>query len=474
MKKRKRMWYTCGVLLFCLISLPMNSDLVYAATKKIEVDIPDAYKSCTFTITCEDESGTYTASLISPNGETYKCSKVSDNKLTVNVDNVHAGTWVVKVKDKEQEEIGKVKVSVTAAAQNKTDVVDNISIAKDINGLKVYLKNDSVVAEWNDDSVGNVNVKVVNLDTAETIASQTVSEKYFECPLESTVHNISVVIVPTASAGVDGAELTYKIKNDNHPDAVITFPDCQYTNQDEVVASVSLGSDYRTMVLDNNSVIQTEEKYESGNYEYHIPIDEDGIHTIEIYIIDDDGNMRSTKTDVVKDTVSPALSLNEAYDQAEVETETFDIAGTVEDYKEIEINGEKLSPATDGHFEYTLNLHLGENHIKLSAGDEAGNVTDYEMTIIRVEPQKRNNMISYLPVLGFIIVGIGYMIKKILGALKNKKRTRETLGDALGTGTDSEDDEPEEDVYGGLPRIVLPKQGAEHEQKNKGFKRKKK
>lgn len=53
---------------------------------------------------------------------------------------------------------------MSTASTKETDIVDNnISVGKDIAGLKMYFVDDTFVTEWTDENCGSVNLKVVNL-----------------------------------------------------------------------------------------------------------------------------------------------------------------------------------------------------------------------------------------------------------------------------------------------------------------------
>lgn len=89
------------------------------------------------------------------------------------------------------------------------------------------------------------------------------------------------------------------------------------------------------------------------------------------------------------------MSFDEEYDGIETTNSSFTIAGNVTNYDTFKINDSDVKVATDGHFDKECALHLGENHIKVVAADDAGNETKYEITINEVEKKVQMDPQSY-------------------------------------------------------------------------------
>lgn len=416
-----------------------GGNVVFAAEKDVKVNLKDVYANCTFIIEFEQE-GDYTTKVIAPCDErtpqekmvTYDCSVIDNSSATCTIENVEAGEWVVHVENPEVDEIGKVKVSVSSKKTQQTDIVDRIKIGKDITGLSIYFKDDNVVAEWTDDTCGNVNVTVVNLDTAEIIKSETVSGKVFECPLNEMVKNISVTVVPASSSTIEGAAITYTYAVNNYPDALVSFPDDIYTNKDVVPVHVKLGAEYSIYVEDNGNMVFERGMQSPGEYDFDIPIPDVGTNDLLFYIVDAQGNMRSTAARIVKDTVAPKLSMNENYNGKNVYEDNFEISGTVEDYDTLYVNNALAEVSTDGHFSYQCKLHLGDNIIHVKALDLAGNESEYHCSVIMSEKKSflSPSFILFLAVFA-IIVGIalfkGLSKSGFKNIFKGKKIKEETV-----------------------------------------------
>ena len=400
------------MVMLCIIGMLLGHQDIYAADKQMQVELDKDYTSCVFKLVF-DAGGEYEASLSDANDNTYEFATLDDTTMTCSLDKVQAGTYTVNISSEQKEEIGKVTLSVSTNKVSTTDIVnDNIMVGKDISGLKMYFKDDTFIAKWTDETCGAVDVKVVNLDTAETLKSEKVTDKDFECQLPEYVQRISVSIVPSSSSNIAGAELTYTFDTKNEPDATVTPPDFTKTNADKVAVKIALGDTYGVYVEDNGECVLTTDLMVRGNYDIEIPLSKDGQNDILFFIVDADGNMRSTHFAVNKDTTPPTLSLNEEYDGMEVNEQSFVIAGTVANYSTFQINDTDVDVATDGYFEYNCDLHWGDNKIHLQAEDDAGNVTQYDVVIKAVEKKSTGIDPTSVAIFVAVLIVIFSVIKK--------------------------------------------------------------
>lgn len=408
------------MILLSFILVGIGSTSVYAGEKQMQVVLDKDYEACTFNLTFE-EPGDYTAVLTNEKGDSYEYAAIDDTTMSCMVTKAKSGTWTTDITGT-QDDIGKVTLKVVTAATNDTNIVDNnISVGKDINGLEMYFKDDSFVVEWTDENCGPVNIKIVNLDTAETICNEKVSDKRYECPIPEGTSNISVSVVPSTSANIEGAALTYTYEVNNHPDATVTYPEQEITNKDKVNAEVTISQPYKVYVEVNGENAGINKNFDqAGTYEVSIPIKQDGNNEIKLYIVDNDGNMRSYPYTVIKDTVPPTLELSEAYDGMETDQEVFTISGYVTNYDTFYINEKQIKTATDGFFSYDCDLHEGMNSINVSAFDTAGNEVFYDITVTYT-PKNFNFSIGDIAAVVAAILCILYVIWK-----RNKKRKNNT------------------------------------------------
>lgn len=365
-------------VLLCLLSMKVlvRAD---AGKKTVKVNIEKEYTSCTFTVSMKDD-GNYTVSLISPDGDRYNCSPIDSQNFKCTVDSVYTGTWKVSIKNKSGD-VGRVSVSVKASRNEDHEILSDIRIGKDIVGLREYLKDDSICVEWSDTTVGNVNIRIVNLDNNQILANETVAGQYYECTIPTGVQNIAVSVVPSSSASIDGAEKTFTIFIDNHPDVSVVFPDEYFFSANSLTVKMILNKDYGYMLYDNGRLITESSIISAGTYDLEIPFSKDGEHELMVYIVDAAGNMRSYSAVFNRDTSPPYVTMEKEYNGMSVSEETLIVAGSIKDYQSLAINEKQIIPATDGHFEFTCDLHEGDNHILLTAADAAGNLTEYDMTV---------------------------------------------------------------------------------------------
>lgn len=256
--------------------------------------------------------------------------------------------------------------------------------ASDIVGLKMYFKDDSFVAEWTDTTVGKVNIEVTDEVTSESLGKENVDGRYYELPLNSNVKSIVVKIVPASSYNEKGAEKCYTYKFDNHPTATVTYEDIKITNKDSIGVHITVDDNsYKALMMDNGKEVSITEELKPGEYDFTIPT-EVGDNNFLVYLIDKNGNMRSTAGYVEKDVVAPILQLQQEYVNIATHDESIEIAGKVEDCDYFTINDAEVKVEGDHTFKYTYGLKEGLNSIDIVAKDEAGNVSAYTATVNRI------------------------------------------------------------------------------------------
>lgn len=433
-------------LLLTALLLLVPGAQTQAAEKQMQVELDKDYSSCIFKIEFE-EAGEYQAELVDANGNAHEYVRIDDTLMTCTLDKVKKGTYVTDIENENLAEVGKVTLSVTSAAEREANIVDkNIIIGKDISGLKMYFKDDTFIAKWTDETCGAVNVKVINLDTSETIKNEKVTVKEFSCALPKDVNTICVSIVPASSANITGAELTYTFQVDNYPKAEVIFPDYEKTNLQELPVKIVLEDTYSVYVENNEECVLTTDLMIAGSYDIQVPLKEDGENDIRFYIVDTDGNMRSTQAKVLKDTVAPSLSLTEEYDGMETSEENIEISGYVSNYDTFQVNDEAVETATDGYFSVNCKLHIGENKIKVFASDEAGNKTEYNIVMNAVEPQKTIDWKLILAVMTIIIAGGSSLVKKWKQKRADKISPEEIFKEPWSTATGYEEEIEESDL----------------------------
>lgn len=477
MQKKALLFIT--VAMFCL----SFSHMSYAEEKSMEIPIDDKYngEDVTFRISCDGDqklTSLYKYTLYSPSSTEYTAILQDDGAAYASIDDVSSGTWTVvvnnddavtaykaqKYKDGQQvnestpavgdiqpsesfaEEsetadedssgssadssddippIGKITTEVllnnekTVSVSESSD--DEITISQKISGLKLYFKDDSLVTEWSDANVDSANVRIFNTSTLEVYASETVSDRYLETPIPEGVKQITVSITPSTLTNIQGMEELYTIPFVNSPDAVVTYPDLQYTNQPTIAANVVLNKTYTVETYVNDSQVGINKDLAPGTHEISVPLKE-GENDISIYIVDEKGNMRSTKDVVFLDTKPPVLLVETNYDGTQTYNESISFSGKAEDYDKLTFNNKtEITPAYDGTFTVEATLVEGENKFLIKAEDNAGNVSQYTAVVTRLikkTPKYDIKMIISCAVSGAALLFL--LIQKLLRKKRNK------------------------------------------------------
>ena len=309
-KKIKLINFIFAFCMALLLSIPVN---VKAAEKNVTVTITNESKNATFTIQFAKGSD-YTISVLSPDGKSYNAEKVSKDYYKCDVSNLKAGDWTVKIESESDDEIETANVTVKRSTSTESVVDNNIRVGKDIAELNMYFVDRTFYVTWQDETVGNVNIEVVNLDNGAVLDDTSVKEMSYELELDDNVKNIQVSVVPSTSASVDGAEQVYTFAVNSDINGTVAFDDVTITNQPEINVHAALNSSYSFYAEDNGTKIYEDtELKDAGEYDIPLKLSEDGEHNLVFYLIDESGNYFSTSKTVIKDTVAPTVTLAREY-----------------------------------------------------------------------------------------------------------------------------------------------------------------
>ena len=382
-----------------------GNDLTDGPFKSVTVPITKKYERCEFNITYE-LPGKYSTTILSPKGKEYVASQNTDTLSTAIINDVEAGDWIVRIISNSGANVGRVKVNISAATK-LNQIVDEVPVAKDINGLSIYFKDDSIVAEWKDTSVGGVHAVVYNTKNQVEIANTKIpsDQMYFEAAIPEGVEQITISLVPTASENFSEAETIRTFVVNNHPNAVVNFSNIEYTNKDEYEFSVKLNDRYG-VIIENNGVEQEEiPSKDAGTYKYSAKLEE-GTNVVKVYIVDEEGNRRSSQTEVIMDTVPPTLVLNETYNDVSTYDGEWTIAGNARDFTTITVDGYEVEARANGDFDFAVPLYDGNNSIDVIVTDAAGNNVTYEAHITKMVKEEKQASQTALFKTAIIVIGM--------------------------------------------------------------------
>lgn len=399
----------------------------HAAEKTLSCSLEKQYDACEFTVTVEN-AGDYDVTITSPNKTEYTGQIIDDTSCKILAKDVNRGDWQIGVKEtpiideptettssEETSEadsvIGKVKVSVRAIdlASYK---VDDVKVAKDIVGLKMYLKDRNLEIEWANSNAGDITISVFDTQTQQQIDQKTVPETSYECAIPDNTKQVTVSIVPATSSNFDDAKTQYTISTDYDPKAEVSYETNKFTNKDTTHVIIESQDSYGFQFVCNDKIVQTVDTQPSGKYEYDIPIEE-GENNILTYIIDTQGNMKSYPLVITKDCIKPTLTLDMEYNGAQTYNTNVQFTGSVKDYDTFTINDTEQKVSGDGKFTTDYELHDGENKVVFKATDEAGNETIYNADVIKLVKEKKKfpKEAIYAIILGVVAIA-AFIYKK--------------------------------------------------------------
>jgi hypothetical protein len=144
----------------------------------------------------------------------------------------------------------------------------------------------------------------------------------------------------------------------------------------------------------------TADVYSDGSFEASLPLAE-GSNTLRVQAVDSAGNVREQMLTVIQDTLAPQLTVATSEAEAVTQAATVTLLGEVEDSQtaapSVRINGETVA-LEQGTFSYSADLTEGLNAFSIRAEDDAGNVAQREITLVRDSTAPRLDVDSPLEV----------------------------------------------------------------------------
>jgi len=434
-------------LLFSVLTLAFSIS-VYAEEleKTIEIELNKEYVQCTFYVSFEKEKCD-NVTLITPNRKEYTFTQdsINEERLKCTIKNTVIGKYKVIVKkeidssdvtendgaaqdssDEEiqisdadssseaDREIGKVTVSVQADEETTEAITDNLKLTKEIDGLKIYWIDDDIAIDWTDTTVGKVNITVFDSGNLKILGSEKVDGNSYRCPVDQSIKQITVKIVPAESTNVNGAGDEFIVDVDNHPDGEILIEPFEYVNTDTIPAVANLNESYSLLFTNNGEVVGQTDVLQPGSHDIEVPT-VIGENNVKIYIVDDAGNMRSTSVSFIKDIEPPIIKIEDDINGLATYDEMVEFNGIVTDFDTLVFRNQEIEVDWDGSFNIQASLKDGPNELELIATDLAGNQTTYTAVVTKLVVEKKE-----VPWKTIIFTGIAVLILIILFIIKKR------------------------------------------------------
>lgn len=434
-------------LLFSVLTLAFSIS-VYAEEleKTIEIELNKEYVQCTFYVSFEKEKCD-NVTLITPNRKEYTFTQdsINEERLKCTIKNTVIGKYKVIVKkeidssdvtendgaaqdssDEEiqisdadssseaDREIGKVTVSVQADEETTEAITDNLKLTKEIDGLKIYWIDDDIAIDWTDTTVGKVNITVFDSGNLKILGSEKVDGNSYRCPVDQSIKQITVKIVPAESTNVNGAGDEFIVDVDNHPDGEILIEPFEYVNTDTIPAVANLNESYSLLFTNNGEVVGQTDVLQPGSHDIEVPT-VIGENNVKIYIVDEEGNMRSTSVSFIKDIEPPIIKIEDDINGLATYDEMVEFNGIVTDFDTLIFRNQEVEVDWDGSFNIQASLKDGPNELELIATDLAGNQTTYTAVVTKLVVEKKE-----VPWKTIIFTGIAVLILIILFIIKKR------------------------------------------------------
>lgn len=424
------------ITIFFLFPLVVLAD----SEKVISVKLSKDYVSATFKVEMESSINNCTAVVVNPDGLEYEATPVNSDTWECVVNNVISGNWLIRINTLDGTDVGSVDVTVEGSKAQMVDGTSDIKVASDIVGLKVYMKDDYLVAEWSDNSCGSVRLSVADAKSLQVLDEKTVSSSepcYYEYKTSGEVE-LLITIVPSTSSNIQGASTSFSISTYYNPAASIQLEADKETNQAVTYANVTLKGTYQVMCYVNGKLYSESDLLEQGEYAFELPVSS-GNNFYDIYIVDVNHNMRSYSFSCNGDFVAPKLTVMGSSKKIEVSKEIFHLEGTISDFSKLTVNGKEVEKIyDDGVFEYDYLLHEGENVIEIDAYDSAGNVSSCSLMVVyAITDYSIYVIIGVIIVLLVLIVILSIFLIRLAIAIRNEEKNKDVNNSSVENNNES-------------------------------------
>ncbi len=119
---------------------------------------------------------------------------------------------------------------------------------------------------------------------------------------------------------------------------------------------------------------------------------------------------------MIVDTRPPSLKITNPAHGAELAQNILSLRGETDSYSEIFVNEERITVDNEGNFVTAVRIKIGENTINVKSKDTAGRVTEKDLTVVGVHPDRETQQQDILVTVGIVasVLSVGAIVLTIL------------------------------------------------------------
>ncbi len=282
-------------------------------------------------------------------------------------------------------------------------------------------RNQTITLDWSSEKQGNsYEVQVVNKE-GKTLFQDKTTEKKVRFPYTSEDKEITAFISQKIGSRVSApkqkkfqidSEYGVEILNTDITSSSTGQVKCKNDGKTKVkiwTGEEEIRGDEKEIEKDEN--IDIGEVEIEGSQIIDFPLNE--VYTyIAVSMLAADGIYYDDSLTIYRDNIAPTIKLYENLDGATVKTASVCLVGETISGAKLLLNGKEQSISEDGLFKVNVSLNYGENKIKLTAQDIAGNISERFVTIHRIRDEKlsKRNIRWQDFITLFIVLGISVII----------------------------------------------------------------
>ncbi len=286
---------------------------------------------------------------------------------------------------------------------------------EEVQGIVTRYVDDAAEIYWTGEENGYYRVGIYDSDSLELLGEIYTDSNEAVFFADENRENLSA-FVALVKNGKMGEFSLVPFPDRSSPSVMVQFEEEEITNLDTLRINVLFVGNAAVDITVNNEAV-VEDAGLSGAYEIPLP---EGESEIRVTITAENGNIRNFESTIVSDVTVPKITLSTSINGAVTSEESVTIAGICSEDATVTMNGQKKSISA-GEFSFEQKLSMGENDIKITATDMAGNKSNVRAVITRGTAKKRNMKVTVIVGSTFGIIMLAYIIT-FSGWIRKKRR----------------------------------------------------
>lgn len=283
---------------------------------------------------------------------------------------------------------------------------------------EAYFIDDVASISWRTNTNGSYWVGIYNKKNFKLVSELWTDEKKAEFELSNDIKEYAVAVARSLK-GKKGNFKLIDFPNRELPNTMVRFEQQSVLNRTETVVDVIYtGNCFLTMEIGDKFFLKNSK--EQGRFQLKLP---EGEVKLKVSVKSDNGNIKTFTKKFLVDTIFPKITLNSEIHGAVTGDDHIVISGVCDEEVELLLNDGPLELNDKKEFSIKFTLNEGDNPVRLSAKDRAGNITNLWAVVKREIKHKPDIRIVILVLGTFGLIFLAYFVT-FIGWLRVRKKRK--------------------------------------------------